>query len=60
MHLLYYAGESFRPLTWIERLRVAMGLARGLKYLHDNDIIHGNIKPSNILLTHDFKPLVNT
>lgn len=58
--LLHYAGESCRPLTWSERLSVAMGLSRGLKHLHDNNIIHGNIKPSNILLAHDFKPLVHT
>ncbi|PNY09625.1 putative serine-threonine protein plant-type, partial [Trifolium pratense] len=55
---MYLSSERCRPLAWSERLRVAMGLCRGLKYLHDNDIIHGNIKPSNILLTHEFKALL--
>ena len=41
-------------------MKVAIGTARGLKYLHGNNIIHGSIKPSNILLTHDFGPLVLT
>ncbi|XP_073224336.1 uncharacterized protein [Cicer arietinum] len=50
--------ERCRALTWSERVRVVIGLSRGLKYLHDNNIIHGNIKPSNILLTHDFNPLL--
>ncbi|KAK7316596.1 hypothetical protein RJT34_00180 [Clitoria ternatea] len=54
----YLSKESDRRLIWIERERVAMGLARGLKYLHDSNIVHGNVKPSNILLTHDFKPLL--
>ncbi|KAK7306806.1 hypothetical protein VNO77_44765 [Canavalia gladiata] len=54
----YLSKESCRPLAWMERERVAIGLARGLKYLHDNNIVHGNIKASNILLTHDFKPLI--
>lgn len=27
----------------------------GLKYLHDRDIIHKNLKPSNILFTKDQK-----
>lgn len=57
--MLLYAGERRKTLAWSERMRVAIGLSRGLKYLHDNNIIHGNIKPSNILLTHDFKPLVH-
>ncbi|GAU21054.1 hypothetical protein TSUD_132660 [Trifolium subterraneum] len=55
---MYLSSERCRPLDWSERRRVAIGLCRGLKYLHDNNIIHGNIKPSNILLTHDFKPLL--
>ncbi|XP_058788344.1 uncharacterized protein LOC131662540 [Vicia villosa] len=55
---MYLSRESCKKLTWSERLRVAIGLSRGLKYLHDNNIIHGNIKPSNILLAHDLKPLL--
>ncbi|XP_047171479.1 cysteine-rich receptor-like protein kinase 43 [Vigna umbellata] len=54
----YLSKESSRPLIWKERKRVVIGLARGLKYLHDNNIVHCNIKPSNILLTHDFNPLI--
>ncbi|KAG4394477.1 hypothetical protein AAZX31_20G041600 [Glycine max] len=54
----YLTRGSFQSLTWKQRLKVAMGTARGLKYLHGNNIIHGNIKPSNILLTHDFEPRI--
>lgn len=39
-------------------MKVAIGVARGLKYLHENNIVHGGIKPSNILLNHEFKPMV--
>jgi serine/threonine protein kinase len=39
-------------------MKIAIGVSRGLKYLHENDIIHGRVKPSNILLNHDYKPLV--
>ncbi|WCJ20571.1 Protein kinase superfamily protein [Euphorbia peplus] len=44
------------PLTWSERVKVALGAARGLNYLHEHDIVHRNVRSSNILLTHDFEP----
>lgn len=44
------------PLTWTERMKVALGVARGLNYLHENDIVHRNLRSSSILLTHDFEP----
>ncbi|KAG2394620.1 Proline-rich receptor-like protein [Vigna angularis] len=55
---LYLSRESGRTLTWGERVKVAIGVARGLNYLHENNIAHGGIKPSNILLNHELKPLV--
>lgn len=41
------------PLTWKQRLNIAQGTARGLQYLHtfkEKPLIHGDIKPANILL----------
>ncbi|XP_078439484.1 putative inactive receptor kinase At4g23740 [Wolffia australiana] len=43
-------GQS---LSWESRLRVAIGAARGIAHLHAKNIIHGNLKSSNIFLDQD-------
>ncbi|WCJ24327.1 Leucine-rich receptor-like protein kinase family protein [Euphorbia peplus] len=44
-------GRKGPPLTWAQRLKIAVDVARGLNYLHfDRAVPHGNIKASNILL----------
>jgi serine/threonine protein kinase len=45
-------------LSWPERLRVAVGIASGLEYLHEShhpQIIHRDLKPANILLDDDLE-----
>lgn len=55
-------GQASSILSWATRLRVAKGTARGLAYLHEcspRKFVHGDIKPSNILLDNDFHPHIS-
>ncbi|XP_057976649.1 inactive protein kinase SELMODRAFT_444075-like [Malania oleifera] len=55
-------GRHREPLEWSARQRIAVGAARGLRYLHEECrvgcIVHRDMRPNNILITHDFEPLV--
>ncbi|XP_057976805.1 probable LRR receptor-like serine/threonine-protein kinase At4g37250 [Malania oleifera] len=51
-------GSSPCHLPWEVRLKVARGVARGLSYLHEKKHVHGNLKPSNILLGLDMEPRI--
>ncbi|PKI58678.1 hypothetical protein CRG98_020944 [Punica granatum] len=57
-----YGCDNRDPLDWPARQKIAVGAARGLRYLHEECrvgcIVHRDVRPNNILLTHDFEPLV--
>lgn len=41
---------ALSALSQDERLQMARDLARGLHYLHEQKVLHGDIKPKNVLL----------
>ncbi|XP_013467632.3 protein STRUBBELIG-RECEPTOR FAMILY 2 [Medicago truncatula] len=68
-------SAAFKPLSWGLRLRIALGVAQAIDYLHSTfspPVTHGNLKAANILLNENLmarvsdcglailKPLTNT
>ncbi|XP_020169814.2 putative receptor protein kinase ZmPK1 isoform X1 [Aegilops tauschii subsp. strangulata] len=48
-------------LQWNQRYNIALGVAKGLAYLHHEClewIVHCDVKPENILLDKDFEPKI--
>ncbi|KAJ4773345.1 hypothetical protein LUZ62_057602 [Rhynchospora pubera] len=56
---LHLSDEYSKPLTWDTRVRIALGTARALEYLHEvcsPSVMHKNIKSSNVLLDLELNP----
>ncbi|XP_071676611.1 protein STRUBBELIG-RECEPTOR FAMILY 5 isoform X2 [Lolium perenne] len=56
---LHLSDDYSRPLTWDTRVRIALGIAQALEYLHETcspPVIHKNVKSSNVLLDADLNP----
>lgn len=57
-----HGADKISPLNWCARMKIALGAARGLAYLHEDSsprVIHRDFKSSNILLENDFTPKVS-
>ncbi|KAK6117700.1 hypothetical protein DH2020_048552 [Rehmannia glutinosa] len=55
------SGDQSSVLGWEKLRKIAIGIAKGIDYLHDGcnqRILHFDIKPQNILLDHNLNPKV--
>ncbi|KAH6556740.1 hypothetical protein KP509_1Z159100 [Ceratopteris richardii] len=60
-HLFLSEHASKPVLNWKQRFNIAVGIARGLYYMHEecrSCIIHCDIKPQNILLDASYSPKI--
>ncbi|KAL3735287.1 hypothetical protein ACJRO7_024421 [Eucalyptus globulus] len=56
------SGKTLNMSRWKILYKIAIGIARGLEYLHrgcNTRILHFDIKPQNILLDQDFIPKIS-
>lgn len=61
-HLFEWKENGLNPLSWKQRIAIALDVARGIEYLHTlahKSFIHRDLKPSNILLDDDMRAKVS-
>ncbi|MCO5558762.1 hypothetical protein L7F22_012348 [Adiantum nelumboides] len=59
--LFKHRDNPERRLSWTQRYNIAVGIAKGLGYLHEecrHRIVHCDIKPQNILLVENLCPKI--
>ncbi|XP_065878371.1 protein STRUBBELIG-RECEPTOR FAMILY 8 [Euphorbia lathyris] len=57
--MLHFTDDDGKTLSWNARVRVALGTARALEYLHEvclPSVVHRNFKSANILLDEELNP----
>lgn len=59
-HHLFGRGSAVQPLPWDIRLKIAIGAARGLAFLHTSEkVIYRDFKASNILLDGSYNAKIS-
>ncbi|KAL8099854.1 protein STRUBBELIG-RECEPTOR FAMILY 8-like [Apium graveolens] len=60
--MLYLSDDRSKVLTWNVRIKLALGVARALEYLHEvclPSVVHRNLKSANILLDQELNPYLS-
>ncbi|KAB5551837.1 hypothetical protein DKX38_009148 [Salix brachista] len=60
---LHGPSSTLPVLSWVARLKIAQGIARGLMYIHEHSPrkhVHGNLKSTKILLDDELHPYISS
>ncbi|KAJ0248727.1 Serine/threonine-protein kinase-like protein [Hirschfeldia incana] len=55
LHQLLHVSSP-PPRTWLKRIEIALKIARAVQFLHEQGILHRDIKSDNILFDSDWEP----
>ncbi|KAH7554672.1 hypothetical protein JRO89_XS12G0255800 [Xanthoceras sorbifolium] len=53
-----YDGTSRNCVSWRQRFNIILGMAKGLAHLHRMDMIHYNLKSTNVLIDSSGEPKI--
>ncbi|CAH8355055.1 unnamed protein product [Eruca vesicaria subsp. sativa] len=56
LHQLLHVSSSSSPPTWLKRIEIAVKIARAVNFLHEQGILHRDIKSDNILFDSNWEP----
>jgi serine/threonine-protein kinase len=49
------AREFRQGLSLVQALQVFLGIVQGIEYLHGKGVVHGDLKPENVMIEGDFR-----
>ncbi|MEW5939185.1 MAG: bifunctional serine/threonine-protein kinase/formylglycine-generating enzyme family protein [Chloroflexota bacterium] len=52
-------GKLGKPIPWQEAIQLILPIAEALDYAHDQNMVHRDVKPANILLTQRGQPMLS-
>lgn len=58
LHNLLHGDKTKNVLSWRQRFKIILGMAKGLAHLHESNVIHYNLKSTNVLFDVSDEPKI--